>query len=194
MAFLTEESVRARAQKEARLLRKSVTAALNEAAGPEDRFDVFLSHSSAEDEEFLLGVKALLEDEDLSVYVDRYSDPHLSPDRVTRATAFLLRKRLRASASLVYAYSSHSTMSRWMPWELGFFDGMGRPVAVLPVVPSSKSDFRKEEYLGLYPHMDAEVLDFGDGGRRMFVVPDPRSPRNTIVFREWLQAAHGRRE
>jgi hypothetical protein len=193
MALLTEGVVRARAQQQVKIKRKSVTASLNEAAGPEDRFNVFLSHSSAEDEEFLLGVKALLEDDGLSVYVDRYSDPHLSPDRVTRATAILLRQRLRASASLVYAYSSHSTMSRWMPWELGFFDGMDRPIAVLPVVPSGQSDFRKEEYLGLYPNMDAEVLNFGDGAKRTFVVPDPRSPRSTIVFREWLQAAHGRR-
>ncbi len=118
MALLTEGAVRARAQQQVRIKRKSVTASWNEAAGPEDRFNVFLSHSSAEEEELLLGVKALLEDDGLSVYVDRYSNPHLSPERVTRATAVLMRKRSRASASLVYAYSSHSTMSRWMPWEL----------------------------------------------------------------------------
>jgi len=38
-------------------------------------FDVFLSHSSNEPDDIMLGVLKFLEDLRLSVYVDNYSDP-----------------------------------------------------------------------------------------------------------------------
>ena len=175
MTLLTEEVVRARARKEANILRKSTEALLNEAAGPDATFDVFLSHSSNEDREILLGVKSLLEDEGLTVYVDRYSDPQLSPDRVTAETAAILRKRLRASSGLLYAYSVHSTASRWMPRELGFFDGINRPVYILPVIPSAGAAFPREEYLGLYPCIERGTLGLVGGARLFFLREEGRT-------------------
>jgi hypothetical protein len=125
MAYLTEDEVRKRAAPITRSLQKSAERVLSEAiASVNETFDVFLSHSSAEPDEILLGVKAILQDYGLSVYVDKYSDPQLSPDRVTPETAEVLRKRMRNSNTLLYVYSQHSRKSRWMPWELGFFDGL----------------------------------------------------------------------
>ncbi|TGS08549.1 outer membrane beta-barrel protein, partial [Mesorhizobium sp. M1C.F.Ca.ET.187.01.1.1] len=39
-----------------------------------------------------------------------------------RGTAELLRTRMRQSKTLIYVHSNNSPGSRWMPWELGFFD------------------------------------------------------------------------
>jgi hypothetical protein len=54
--------------------------------------------------------------------------------------------------SLIFATSDASPASKWMPWELGYFDGR-RPnrVAILPLVESATHGFRGQEYLGLYP-------------------------------------------
>jgi hypothetical protein len=116
MTYLTESAVRARAARVPQRMYKSARDVLFEArADAEERFDIFLSHSTAEPEDILLGVKSLLEDRGLTVYVDRYSDPQFSPDRVTAETAEVLRRRMRQSAALLYVYSQHTQKSRWMP-------------------------------------------------------------------------------
>lgn len=159
MAYLQEAAVRARAKSVSQRLRKSVETILGEVGAPAlETFDVFLSHSSAEPEEILLGIKDQLEEAGLSVYVDKYSDPQLSPNRVDRETAELLRMRMRQSNSLLYVYSQHSQKSRWMPWELGFFDGLKGAVGVIPVLNGSDNKFKGEEYLNLYPYVDEEKM------------------------------------
>ncbi|WP_186185279.1 TIR domain-containing protein [Burkholderia gladioli] len=155
MAYLTEDEVLQRAVRTTRSLYKSAHKILIEAAASEDdTFDVFLSHSSAEPEDILLGVKGLLEDRGLNVYVDKYSDPQLSPDEVTRETAEILRGRMKQSNTLLYVHSRHSKKSRWMPWELGFFDGLKGAVGILPVTQKQEATFKGEEYLNLYPYVD----------------------------------------
>jgi hypothetical protein len=161
MAYLSEKEVRARAGRITRHLIKSARQVINETtASANQTFDVFLSHSSAEPEEIILGVKALLEDRGLSVYVDKYNDPHLSPEEVTPETAEILRGRMRNSRTLLYVYSNHSKQSRWMPWELGFFDGLKGDVGVVPVTTNQEDKFKGEEYLNIYPYVDiAESKD-----------------------------------
>lgn len=162
MAYLTESEVRARAASVTRGTRKSAGRVLAEdRASAAETFDVFLSHSSAEPEEILLGVKALLEDHGLSVYVDKYSDPHLSPADVTPETAEILRRRMRSSTTLLYVHSQHSKTSRWMPWELGFFDGLKGAVGVVPVTRRQEEGFKGEEYLNLYPYVDVATMKGG---------------------------------
>jgi hypothetical protein len=73
---------------------------------------------------------------------------------VTPATAERLRHRMRQSESLFYVHSINSSVSKWMPWELGFFDGLNGNVAILPIVQRTNSEFKGEEYLGLYPYVD----------------------------------------
>jgi len=156
MALLTETAVRHRARALTASLRKSAGQALDEMARADSdvTFDVFVSHSSTEPEEILLGLTGVLRDEGLSVYVDRYTDPHLQPSKVSRATATVLRARLRSSLSLLYVYSEHSTKFRWMPWELGFVDGLTGRVGVIPVTRNQENNFAGEEYLNLYPYVD----------------------------------------
>lgn len=155
MAYLTESEVIARAAKVPRQIYKSEASISTEASSLADEFfDVFLSHSSAEPEVILRGVKAMLEDYGLSVYVDKYNDPQLSPGHVTPETAEILRNRMRHSNSLLYVYSKHSQRSRWMPWELGFFDGLKGSIGIIPITQNQEEFYRGEEYLNLYPYVD----------------------------------------
>ena len=187
MGLLSEDNLLKRADRQTKLLQKSVKAVLSESVGPNDTFDVFLSHSSAEPEALLLGLKGLLEDEGLSVYVDRYSDAQLSPARVTVETAATLRKRLQASRSLLYAYSRHSISSRWMPWELGFVDGMKRPLGVIPIVQSVQATFKGEEYLGLYPYID-QAASRNEASLRLWA-NDARQLNTYAPLREWVHGS-----
>ena len=152
-----ERTVRARAATVTDRIRKSARRLLSEAsASADEQFDVFLSHSYAEPEIIVLGVKLFLEDRGLSVYVDKYSDPQMSPGRVSRETARILRSRMRDSQILLYIHSSYSKISRWMPWELGFFDGLKGKVGGIPVTRNQEENFKGEEYLSLYPYVDIE--------------------------------------
>ncbi|SHJ63545.1 TIR domain-containing protein [Malonomonas rubra DSM 5091] len=159
MSFYTKDEARLAAKG---MLRKSYSAktasqTLSEAkikAGSYEQFDVFLSHS-INDAELVLGVKCLLEDQGLKVYVDWVVDPHLSRDEVNRETAKLIRERMKQSKSLIYIATESSTDSKWMPWELGYFDGFSSgSVAILPLMEKSYSAFKGQEYLSIYPTVE----------------------------------------
>jgi hypothetical protein len=130
----------------AEILRKSI-----ETASATSEFDVFLSHSS-KDADLILGVKTLLEERGLSVYVDWIVDPELDRSNVTAATADILRKRMHQCESLIYAATSNAANSKWMPWELGYFDGHrgDEHVAIMPFVEHQGDAFFGQEYLNLY--------------------------------------------
>lgn len=187
MALLTETEVRGRAARITTLRKSAAREILTEAASADARFDVFLSHSSNEPEEILLGIKGYLEDAGLSVYVDRYTDPWLLPEHVTQETAETLRGRLRASQSLLYVFSSHSKLSRWMPWELGFMDGAGRRVGLAPVVQTARNTFDGEQYLGLYPYLDRATIS-GQNTWALWI------NRNAHAYTEYADWVHGRKD
>lgn len=124
-------------------------------------YHVFLSHAY-EDAEVIAGVKILIEQEGLSVYVDWIEDPQTDRSRVSPRTADLLRQRMKHCQFLLFATSNASPDSKWMPWELGYFDGMRREhVSILPIVESAGGGFRGQEYLGLYPEF--QFIDFDIG-------------------------------
>src|SRR5262245_61878424 len=147
MPLFTESHVRTLAASRESRAGKSASRLLSETFVTDGQaFDVFLSHSSNEPEQILLGVKLLLQEFGLAFYVDRYDDPHLASDRVTAETAQLLRKRMRQSRSLVYVDSQYSRTSRWMPWELGYFDGHKGTVGVLPIATGTTTSYLGQEY------------------------------------------------
>jgi len=124
-------------------------------------FQVFLSHAY-EDAEVIAGIKVLIEQEGLSVYVDWIEDPQADRSRVTPRTADLLRQRMNHCQFLLFATSKASPDSRWMPWELGYFDGMRHDhVGILPIVESAGGGFKGQEYLGLYPEFQLVDFDIG---------------------------------
>jgi hypothetical protein len=114
-------------------------------------FDIFLSHAH-EDAEIIAGVKALIEHEGLSVYVDWIEDAQTDRTQVTAKTASMLRERMNHCQFLLFVSSKASTSSKWMPWELGYFDGLrSEHVGILPIVQAQGGSFSGQEYLGLYP-------------------------------------------
>jgi TIR domain len=173
MAFFTKSEARAAAGRTrivARGAGKTFEKILKEetiASAATASFDVFLSHSIS-DAELVTGVKALLEAKSLKVYVDWVEDPLLDRSKVSKATAALLRARLRQCKSLIYLATDNSTTSKWMPWEVGYFDGF-KPgcVAVMPVLDQASEQFVGQEYLGLYPVVTKDT--YANGTAETFV-------------------------
>ena len=153
MALFTENELRERYRRES-LRRPSMGSSreiLNEGRDqvPNDKIKIFLSHSS-QDMEVIAGLKLTLEDIGYYVYVD-WNDPALDPNNVTPRTAEILRERMKACDCLLYAFSENAKNSRWMPWELGYFDGLRNSrVAVLPISTSNNSNVSGDEFVGLY--------------------------------------------
>lgn len=155
MTLITEAQLKKIAS-DSRGLRTAATILKEEtaSAATKSSFDAFLSHSFA-DAEIVLGVKRLFEKMGMSAYVDWIEDQHLDRSKVTADTADLLRTRMKQSKSLVYVHSNNSPASKWMPWELGYFDASKGAVAVLPVAKSDSETFSGQEFLGLYPYIDS---------------------------------------
>jgi len=129
-------------------------------------FDIFMSHSY-EDAEIIAGAKLIIEQNSgLTVYVDWIEDAQADRSRVTPGTADMLRQRMNHCRFLLYATSRSSPNSKWMPWELGYFDGLkGGSVGILPIVQSTDDSFKGQEYLGLYPPY--QMIDFKVHGRAL---------------------------
>ena len=176
MALFTETTLRNAAREyrfsENYRVAKSADALLSEAATTyQTSFDVFLSHS-IKDAELVLGAYRILVGRGFKVYVDWLVDPTMDRSRVTSETAEKLRQRMRQSSSLVYMQSAESVNSKWMPWELGYFDGYRSAVAIWPIVYMTQDAFVGQEYLGLYPWVDGSALNLwvnkGSAPERLF--------------------------
>jgi len=72
-------------------------------------------------------------------------------------------------------------MSKWMPWECGYFDGKKGRSAILPVTTSGTNMFEGQEYLGLYPYIVEDVSQ--DGKKHLWV---HRAPKIYVEFSAWL--------
>lgn len=59
---------------------------------------------------------------------------------------------------MIYAFSENATNSKWMPWELGYFDALKGTVAVLPISKTNKSSFVGSEYLGIYYYIQIATI------------------------------------
>jgi hypothetical protein len=156
MAYVKISEARA-AARAALPLQKTADRALSEQARAFDsaaQYDIFLSHSF-DDAEVIYGVKRMIESLGLSVFVDWIDEPGLDRSKVNVKTAAALRERMKTCSSLVYAHSGNSPKSVWMPWELGYFDGLKpQQIWILPLVTDYDSEFKDQEYLGLYPPVE----------------------------------------
>lgn len=127
----------------------------------------------------IYGIKSIMEKMGLKVYVDWIDDSGLDRGKVTAGTAQILRDRMQTCFSLIYVHTPNATQSAWMPWELGYFDGLKpRHVWILPLVSEYDSEFKGQEYLGLYPpveKLDALAgranLGFTDVGKERSSIP-----------------------
>ncbi len=184
MAYYTIKEARdaAQASVSKQAMKKTFDQVLVEAktrATDADKFDIFLSHS-VRDAELIAGVKQLLVKQGFVVYVDWENDPQLDRSAVSKETAEILRRRMRQSSALIYVATKNASSSKWMPWELGYFDGY-KPgqVAVLPLTDLESDRFHEQEYLALYPVVTKDKYSNGtadvfveDRGRRWKTLVD----------------------
>ena len=135
----------------------------NFSASVNSTFDIFLSHSFL-DREDVLGLYTELKNRGFSVYVDWIIDPQLDRNNVTKESSELLRSRMRASKTLLLAISHNASVSKWMPWELGYVDGKTGFCAIAPISKDNqyRSSYRGVEYLSLYPYVDIENNTIGN--------------------------------
>ncbi len=111
--------------------------------------DIFLSHAG-KDASRADEVRAALIQAGFRVYCDRYDDPQLDRTHVNRTTADVLRRRMRGCKMLLFVVTAQSAQSKWMPWELGFFDAARGHIVVYPVDKAAERAARGQEYLSLY--------------------------------------------
>jgi hypothetical protein len=195
MPFFTPTDLRGRAEQyrlsDLTRVSKSAARMLSDAAAAQQyrsHFDVFLSHSF-HDADLILGVYALLMGQGLTVYVDWIIDPQLERGKVTSRTAEIVRERMRQSRALIYAHSLNSGNSKWMPWELGYFDGFRSTVAILPISDTGHGTIAGVEYLSLYPYIDVTGavlwVNRGEAPDRLFGGTPPSG--NTFKkLNDWL--------
>ena len=131
---------------------------------------VFLSHQKR-DKDLLSGIILFLGQFGASVYVAE-DDEHL-PANPSPATAEVLKGRIVQCPRFVALITENSSVSKWIPWELGVADGKKgvAPVATLPVSSTAAEEaWARQEYFGLYPRIykddrdqEWKVLDPRDG-------------------------------
>jgi hypothetical protein len=150
---------------------------------PEDySFDIFLSHSFL-DKKKVQGLYNILTALGYSVYVDWINDPQLNRNNVTQKSAELVRKRMKASKSLLLAISSNASLSKWIPWELGYIDGNVNKCAIVPVSDDliASKKFDRAEYLLLYPYIKLAKIDYQE---KLYLV---ESGNNYVSLENWLK-------
>ena len=162
MALFTSSDLRGVYNKNINSLNESFRTR-NFSANINSTFDIFLSHSFLDREE-VLGLYTELTNRRFSVYVDWIVDPHLDRNNVTRQSAELLRTRMHASKTLLLAISHNASVSKWMPWELGYVDGKTGFCAIVPISKDNQNRYSYQgvEYLSLYPYLDSATTVVGE--------------------------------
>ena len=160
-------------------LQESAARRIKSTAG----FDIFLSHRFL-DAPYVLLLRNYLEFLDYSVFVDWIEQPEDEREKVTKRTAAYLRRVMDKSDSLLFAVSENSVTSSWMPWELGYFDGSGGRIAIVPITEgrTTSESYRGREYLGLYPYI---TMTKNRSGKNILWVN--KSASKYVTFEEWME-------
>lgn len=113
--------------------------------------DVFLSHRFADRNAVQQLHDHIERDLGRSVYVDWIEQPDLDRSKVSPETAEHFREVMRACSCLIFYAGPNAAESKWMPWELGFYDGRqgARRIAIY-VDDLATFEPGQQEYLGLY--------------------------------------------
>ena len=116
--------------------------------------------------------------------------PIVDGSPVTPANAELVRTAMKRSDTMLFIDSDGAGQSRWMCWDLGWFDGAKGYVAILPLASEGQDYYDGREFLGLYPY----VRLTGDGDMEI-VRPTARNSHsfglleypNVLSFASWRQ-------
>lgn len=142
--------------------------------------DVFLTHS-IRDAELILGVKVLLNHYKYTVYIDWSEDPDVDKSKVAKDVADKLRKRMQCAKTLIYITTENIENFKWMPWQLGYFDGLREKVAILPIKDTILTSYHSKEYLSIYPYI---ARDNALNDDRLLLFKDSK---NYTSMESWLK-------
>lgn len=169
--------MRARARRRADSEGMTVTDALDRSARQRlARYDIFLSQTTR-DAEIVLGVYDLLSSAGYKVFCDWIEAPETDRSQVTPMNAAFVRSIMAISDTLLFLDTNGAAQSRWMCWELGWFDAAKGTVGVLPVLDEKECYYRGREFLGLYPYIELDE----NGGLRV-VRPVVAGPNGHMLF------------
>lgn len=161
----------------------SAMEALIEKKAAHSSFDVFLSHSS-KDEDRVLGIIEFLKQFGVNVYIDKLDDQ--LPRKTSPETGARLKRRIEECRKFVVLVSPNSKESKWIPWELGIGDVKKtlRNIALFPTVNENQCiDWPEQEYMGLYPRI--ALMKFAGFKEAQWIVYDHHKPSG-ILLKEWL--------
>jgi hypothetical protein len=119
----------------------------------------FLCHSH-KDRAYALGLKAIIESQGGSLYID-WLDEEM-PETPNRITAQRIKDKVAACDLFLFLATENSMVSRWCPWEIGYADGK-KPIDSIVIVPT-KDDlgrFHGNEYLQVYRRLESTGIRVG---------------------------------
>ena len=123
-----------------------LSAIINEQLDSQKRYDVFLSHSSLNND-LVLQLMAILNSKGLTVYIDWVEDQSaLKRELASADTAKVLIERIKSSRAIVYVKTIQSALSLWTPWELGYAQAIGKKITVLEI----EYKYGTSQYLDIY--------------------------------------------
>lgn len=116
----------------------------------------FLCHSH-KDRDLALGLKATIESQGGSLYIDWLDED--MPETPNQVTAQRIKSKIIECDLFMFLATPNSMVSRWCPWEIGYADGK-KTLDAIVIVPT-KDDagrFYGNEYLQLYRRLEPGVL------------------------------------
>lgn len=135
----------------------------------------------------ILGLRTVLKDLGYRVYVDWVDDPELDRSNVDEETAKRLKLRMSAASSLFYVTTDNAKLSKWMPWECGYFDALKEKVAIFPIAKEQATTYQGQEYLGLYPYCLKGKSLFGED-----VLRNQKPNKGYTVFDNWVNTPNNK--
>lgn len=137
--------------------RKILDESLKFSKEEKNEYDIFISYSW-NDREFAYKIVYLLEQCGYKTYVD-YKDIKLDRTNVNEDTARELTLKMKKCKALLYLHSPSASVSKWCPWEVGYFSGIKNfRCANLPLVENAADNFKNQEYLEIYPYIEYEII------------------------------------
>lgn len=116
---------------------------------------IFLSHSH-KDADLIKPAIAYFLSQGIEIYVD-WLDPEM-PSVTSAKTASKIKDKIKENQKFVVLLTVNSKESKWVPWELGYADGVKgeSKIAILPILRNSYDSFKGVEYMDLYAKIGLE--------------------------------------
>ena len=162
----------------ARSGRVVIAKSLQEAVAKHEQ-TAFLCHSH-KDQEIVRGLQVVLKENGWNIYVDWLdNDLPSSPDK---ETAEKIKSKIKQTDWFLFLATSHSMVSRWCPWEIGYADAVKNYDRILIIPTEDESGtWHGNEYLQLYK----QITNASDSvsGKSGYAAFQPKAKENGI----WIE-------